>query len=112
MRGERSALDGLGALGSLQRASLTACDAMPRMVTTYCADPAHAPPACTAALACLLSTIVAWTTLTAGESLLRLPAAMGCAARGCTGSAAFDADAAPPSSSSSSEWPRSPSCSG
>ena len=59
-----------------------------------------------AAPACRLSTIVAWTTLTAGESLLRLPPAKGCAARGCTGRAAFDAGGTPPSSQSSSSNPR------
>mmetsp|Transcript_25053 Transcript_25053/g.50856 ORF Transcript_25053/g.50856 Transcript_25053/m.50856 type:complete len:210 (-) Transcript_25053:259-888(-) len=73
IRGERSALDGLGVVGlRLWRASFTDCEVIPRIVTAYC-EPMPPPlPPLVATRAYLLSTIVAWTTLIAGECFPRL----------------------------------------
>mmetsp|Transcript_32033 Transcript_32033/g.76293 ORF Transcript_32033/g.76293 Transcript_32033/m.76293 type:complete len:203 (-) Transcript_32033:64-672(-) len=104
MRGERSALVGLGVVGlrsALCRNSLTDCDVMPRIVTAYCCAPG--PPLRTPAtgLACLLSTIVAWTTLTAGERLPRLPSKMSCEG---WGESIFAAAVTDPASLTWSDW--------
>ena len=93
---------GVGGLRSaFCRNSFTDCDVMPRIVTAYCCAPA--PPLRTPAtgLACLLSTIVAWTTLTAGERLPRLLSKMSCEGWGESRGAAAVTD---PASLTWSDW--------